>query len=93
MMFSVSILVLLEEQLLFEKHHKEYLDTGRGTNFSIPTTTLGIFLLGLLMIYKVQVEISHSITCSTTAHAVLNGIAWLKSGMVDKFFGWEVKRL
>jgi hypothetical protein len=35
------------------------------------------------MIYKVQ-EISHSITCSTL-HAVLNGIAWLKSGMVDKF--------
>jgi 3-oxoacyl-(acyl-carrier-protein) synthase len=45
------------------------------------------------MIYKVQVQISHSITCSTALHAVLNGIAWLKSGMVDKFLLVGVKRL
>ena len=30
-------------------------------------------------------EISHSITCSTALHAVLNGVAWLRSGMADKF--------
>src|SRR5690606_11620814 len=30
-------------------------------------------------------EISHSITCSTSFHAILNGIAWIKSGMSDRF--------
>jgi hypothetical protein len=30
MMYSVSILVLLETTALFEKHHKEYLDTGKA---------------------------------------------------------------
>ncbi len=30
-------------------------------------------------------EISHSITCSTALHALINGVAWLRSGMVDKF--------
>jgi hypothetical protein len=37
---------------------------------------------------QVQVIDFISITCSTALHAVLNGVAWLKSGMVDKFFGW-----
>ncbi|HEA31262.1 MAG TPA: beta-ketoacyl synthase, partial [Leeuwenhoekiella sp.] len=30
-------------------------------------------------------EISHSITCSTALHALLNGVAWLQAGMCDKF--------
>ena len=30
-------------------------------------------------------EISHSITCSTALHALLNGVAWLRSGMAEKF--------
>jgi len=30
-------------------------------------------------------EVSHSITCSTALHSLLNGIAWLKSGMAKKF--------
>jgi 3-oxoacyl-(acyl-carrier-protein) synthase len=30
-------------------------------------------------------EISHSITCSTGLHALLNGIAWLQSGMCNQF--------
>src|SRR5690606_7484497 len=30
-------------------------------------------------------EISHSITCSTALHSLLNGVAWLRSGMADKF--------
>jgi 3-oxoacyl-(acyl-carrier-protein) synthase len=42
--------------------------------------------LGLHDLQSSGPEISHSITCSTALHAVLNGIAWLKSGMVDKFF-------
>ncbi|MEO8235770.1 MAG: beta-ketoacyl synthase N-terminal-like domain-containing protein, partial [Flavobacterium sp.] len=27
----------------------------------------------------------HSITCSTALHALLNGVAWLRAGMADKF--------
>jgi hypothetical protein len=61
------------------------LDTGKAQTLASPTTTLGNIFLGCVMIYKVGSEISHSITCSTALHAVLNGIAWLKSGMVDKF--------
>lgn len=30
-------------------------------------------------------EISHSITCSTALHTMLNGVALLRSGMADKF--------
>ena len=30
-------------------------------------------------------EISHSITCSTALHAVLNAVAWLQSGMATHF--------
>ena len=31
------------------------------------------------------VEISHSVTCSTALHALLNGVAWINSGMTEKF--------
>lgn len=71
---------------LFEKHHKEYLDTGKAQTLASPTTTLGN--ISSWVAHDLQSsgpEISHSITCSTALHAVLNGIAWLKSGMVDKF--------
>jgi 3-oxoacyl-(acyl-carrier-protein) synthase len=30
-------------------------------------------------------DISHSITCSTALHALLNGVAWLRADMADKF--------
>jgi 3-oxoacyl-(acyl-carrier-protein) synthase len=30
-------------------------------------------------------EISHSITCSTALHAILNAVAWLQSGMATRF--------
>ena len=71
---------------LFEKHHKEYLDTGKAQTLASPTTTLGN--ISSWVAHDLQSsgpEISHSITCSTALHAVLNGVAWLKSGMVDKF--------
>ncbi|WP_338156645.1 beta-ketoacyl synthase N-terminal-like domain-containing protein [Robiginitalea aestuariiviva] len=30
-------------------------------------------------------DLSHSITCSTALHAVLNGVAWLHSGLASRF--------
>ncbi|WKL46536.1 beta-ketoacyl synthase N-terminal-like domain-containing protein [Flavobacterium pectinovorum] len=71
---------------LFEKHHKEYIDTGKAQTLASPTTTLGNISSWIAHdLQSVGPEISHSITCSTALHAVLNGVAWLKSGMADKF--------
>lgn len=71
---------------LFEKHYKEYLETGKSQTLASPTTTLGN--ISSWVGHDLQCtgpEISHSITCSTALHALLNGIAWLRAGMVDKF--------
>jgi 3-oxoacyl-(acyl-carrier-protein) synthase len=71
---------------LFEKHYKEYLETGKAQTLASPTTTLGN--ISSWVAHDLQSsgpEISHSITCSTALHAMLNGVAWLRSGMTDKF--------
>ena len=71
---------------LFEKHFQEYLETGKAQTLASPTTTLGN--ISSWVAHDLQTtgpEISHSITCSTALHAVLNGVAWLKAGMADKF--------
>ncbi len=71
---------------LFEKHHLEFLKTGKAPTLASPTTTLGN--ISSWVAHDLQSdgpEISHSITCSTALHALLNGVAWLRSGMADKF--------
>ena len=71
---------------LFEKHHQEYLETGKAQTLASPTTTLGN--ISSWVAHDLQSsgpEISHSITCSTALHALLNGVAWLRAGMTDKF--------
>ena len=71
---------------LFEKHYKEYLDTGKAQTLASPTTTLGNISSWIAHdLQSTGPEISHSITCSTALHALLNGVAWLQSGMADKF--------
>ncbi|CAN1574652.1 FabB 3-oxoacyl-(acyl-carrier-protein) synthase [Flavobacteriaceae bacterium] len=71
---------------LFEKHYQEYLETGKAQTLASPTTTLGNISSWVAHdLQSTGPEISHSITCSTALHAVLNGVAWLKSGMADKF--------
>lgn len=71
---------------LFEKHYQEYLKTGKAQTLASPTTTLGN--ISSWVAHDLQSsgpEISHSITCSTALHALLNGVAWLRAGMSDKF--------
>ncbi len=71
---------------LFEKHFETFLETGKAQTLASPTTTLGN--ISSWIAHDLQnngPEISHSITCSTALHAVLNGIAWLRAGMADKF--------
>lgn len=71
---------------LFERHHKEFLETQKAQTLASPTTTLGN--IASWVAHDLQSdgpEISHSITCSTALHALLNGVAWLRAGMADKF--------
>jgi 3-oxoacyl-(acyl-carrier-protein) synthase len=71
---------------LFEKYHQDYLANGKAQTLASPTTTLGN--ISSWVAHDLQSsgpEISHSITCSTALHAVLNGVAWLRAGMADKF--------
>jgi 3-oxoacyl-[acyl-carrier-protein] synthase II len=71
---------------LFEKYHKEFLETQKSSTLSSPTTTLGN--ISSWVAHDLQTsgpEISHSITCSTALHSLLNGVAWINSGMSEKF--------
>lgn len=71
---------------LFEKHHLDFIKTGKAATLASPTTTLGN--ISSWVSHDLQSEgpeISHSITCSTALHALLNGVAWLKAGMAAKF--------
>ncbi len=71
---------------LFEKHYKEFLETGKTATLTSPTTTLGNISSWVAHDLKAAgVAISHSITCSTALHAVLNAVAWLQSGLATKF--------
>lgn len=71
---------------LFEKQHHHYLETGKANTLSSPTTTLGNISSWVAHdLQSTGPEISHSITCSTALHALLNGVAWLRAGMADKF--------
>ena len=71
---------------LFEKYYENFLDSNIAETLSSPTTTLGN--ISSWVAHDLQTkgpEISHSITCSTALHALLNGMAWLNSGMCHKF--------
>ncbi len=71
---------------LFEKHHKTYLETGKTATLASPVTTLGNISSWVAHdLRAIGPEASHSITCSTSLHAMLNGIAWLKAGMAERF--------
>lgn len=71
---------------LFEKHFEEFLQTGKTHTLASPSTTLGNISSWVAHDLNNQgPEISHSITCSTALHALLNGVAWLRAGMADKF--------
>ena len=71
---------------LFEQYHEAFLNAKKASTLSSPTTTLGN--ISSWVAHDLQTkgpEISHSITCSTALHALINGVAWLKSGMANKF--------
>lgn len=71
---------------LFETYHEDFLKNNKAKTLSSPTTTLGNISSWVAHDLQTQgPEISHSITCSTGLHAILNGIAWINSGMCNTF--------
>lgn len=71
---------------LFEKYYQDFLQTNKAPTLTSPTTTLGNISSWVAQDLKTQgPEISHSVTCSTGLHAILNGVAWLRAGMVNRF--------
>jgi len=70
----------------FENAHKNYLTHGELPFNTSPTTTLGNIASNVAQDLGLEgPAISHSITCSSALHAVLNGVAFLKSGMLSDF--------
>lgn len=71
---------------LFETYYDDFLKNNKAQTLSSPTTTLGNISSWVAHDLQTQgPEISHSITCSTALHAILNGIAWINAGMCSKF--------
>lgn len=71
---------------LFEMHHKEFLSSGLLPSQTSPSTTLGNLSSWVAQdIGTTGAVISHSITCSTALHGILNAVAWLTSGMASSF--------
>lgn len=73
---------------LFEKYHSTFVTSsdGKVPTLTSPTTTLGN--IASWVGHDLQAQgptISHSIACSTGLHSLLNGIAWLRSGMSSHF--------
>jgi 3-oxoacyl-[acyl-carrier-protein] synthase II len=71
---------------LFEQYHEQFLASGSTPKLCSPNTTLGNISSWVAHDLKIQgPQVSHSVTCSTGLHAILNGVAWLRAGMSDKF--------
>ncbi len=73
---------------ILERQHASYLQdpSRRISPLTSPTTTLGN--ISSFVAHDIGTEgpeISHSVTCSTALHAIMNGIAWIRGGLSDRF--------
>ncbi len=69
---------------LFEQYHTDFLAGAQLSPQVSPVTTLGNLSSWLAHDLGLQgPAMSHSITCSTGLHAVLNAVAWIRSGLSD----------
>lgn len=72
----------------WESHHRSLLDSsgGRLSPLASPTTTLGNIASWVAHhLGATGPAISHSITCSTALHALLNAVVWLEAGRSRRF--------
>lgn len=84
--FGVNIGSSRGATTLFEEYHQNFLEQGKCAPLASPTTSLGNIASWVMQDAKGQgAAISHSITCSTALHALLNGIAWLHADMAEGF--------
>ena len=84
--FGVNIGSSRGATTLFEEYHQSFLEQGKCAPLASPTTSLGNIASWVMQDAKGQgAAISHSITCSTALHALLNGIAWLHPDMAEGF--------
>ncbi|WP_336407701.1 beta-ketoacyl synthase N-terminal-like domain-containing protein [Gilvibacter sediminis] len=69
---------------LFERYYADFLKNGSAHTLASPTTTLGNVSTWVAQDLQLKaMSLAHSVTCASAMHAVLNGIAWLGSGMAD----------
>lgn len=84
--FGINIGSSRGATFLFEKYHDQYLKEEKTSTLASPTTTLGNISSWVLQDLESEgPEISHSITCSTALHGLLNATAWLQSDMAEAF--------
>jgi 3-oxoacyl-(acyl-carrier-protein) synthase len=70
----------------WESAHADFVRGERIPVLTSPLTTLGNLSTWVAQDLGVQgPEFSHSITCSTSLHALLNAVAWMRAGMVSRF--------
>lgn len=68
-------------EVFFQQHAE-----GKISPLTSPTTTLGNVSSWVAYHLGIQgLTMSHSVTCSTALHAILNGIVWLESGRCERF--------
>ena len=71
---------------LFENYHSEFIKNQVVSTQASPGTTLGNISSWVGQdLENNGVHFSHSVTCSTGLHSILNAVAWLKSGLAHKF--------
>lgn len=71
---------------VWERNHREFIIKKEVSAYSSPTTTLGNISVWTAQHLGLNgPAIDHSITCSTGLHAILNGMAWIRSGMSGQF--------
>lgn len=73
---------------LFENYHQQFLESETNETYpqSSPSTTLGNIASWVATdLNTTGPAISHSITCSTALHAIINAFVWIKSGYSNHF--------
>lgn len=73
---------------VFEKYHKDFIKSEQNETYPLcsPSTTLGNIASWVATDLGTNgPTISHSITCSTALHAIINAVVWISSGYTDYF--------
>lgn len=71
---------------LWEEYYSRFRESGTVPTATSPLTTLGNVSSWVAQDLGLKgTAFSHSITCATASHAILNAIAWLESGLATSF--------